>query len=94
MDSIKLNDILKLENLDNVKIRFNLMFSQEWNPIEIFKSGDYNTMLQGQYWNYTKKKSFKKGQLTIGLLKIKPSCLLYTSPSPRDKRQSRMPSSA
>ena len=73
MDSIKLNDILKLENLDNVKIRFNLMFSQEWNPIEIFKSGDYNTMLQGQYWNYTKKKSFKKGQLTIGLLKIKPS---------------------
>ena len=25
---------------------------------------------------------------------IKESCLLYTSPSPRDKRQSRMPSSA
>ena len=23
-----------------------------------------------------------------------PACLLYTSPSPRDKRQSRMPSSA
>ena len=29
------------------------------------------------------------------LLKIKKKvCLLYTSPSPRDKRQSRMPSSA
>ena len=25
---------------------------------------------------------------------VKVSCLLYTSPSPRDKRQSRMPSSA
>ena len=25
---------------------------------------------------------------------IKAGCLLYTSPSPRDKRQSRMPSSA
>ena len=25
---------------------------------------------------------------------IKETCLLYTSPSPRDKRQSRMPSSA
>ena len=25
---------------------------------------------------------------------VKRSCLLYTSPSPRDKRQSRMPSSA
>ena len=29
--------------------------------------------------------------LKVGLLDI---CLLYTSPSPRDKRQSRMPSSA
>ena len=26
--------------------------------------------------------------------RMNPSCLLYTSPSPRDKRQSRMPSSA
>ena len=26
--------------------------------------------------------------------KLKFTCLLYTSPSPRDKRQSRMPSSA
>ena len=26
--------------------------------------------------------------------KIQDTCLLYTSPSPRDKRQSRMPSSA
>ena len=25
---------------------------------------------------------------------FEPCCLLYTSPSPRDKRQSRMPSSA
>ena len=34
---------------------------------------------------------------TKGLVQIRPqaySCLLYTSPSPRDKRQSRMPSSA
>ena len=29
-----------------------------------------------------------------GLLETPKSCLLYTSPSPRDKRQSRMPSSA
>ena len=27
-------------------------------------------------------------------LYVFPGCLLYTSPSPRDKRQSRMPSSA
>ena len=27
-------------------------------------------------------------------IKVMETCLLYTSPSPRDKRQSRMPSSA
>ena len=32
-----------------------------------------------------------QGFVFIGLIKV---CLLYTSPSPRDKRQSRMPSSA
>ena len=29
-----------------------------------------------------------------GLANVPKGCLLYTSPSPRDKRQSRMPSSA
>ena len=72
MESIKLNDILKLVNLNNVKIRFNLMFAQNWNPIELFKNGDTTTMLEGQYWNYNKKKSYKEGQITIGLVKIKP----------------------
>ena len=32
--------------------------------------------------------------LVIKVLPILSACLLYTSPSPRDKRQSRMPSSA
>ena len=31
---------------------------------------------------------------SLGIPYIFKSCLLYTSPSPRDKRQSRMPSSA
>ena len=30
----------------------------------------------------------------LGLAGLSVTCLLYTSPSPRDKRQSRMPSSA
>jgi len=29
MDHIKLNDILKLDNLKNVKVRFNLMFAKQ-----------------------------------------------------------------
>ena len=43
-------------------------------------------------------KAYKKG-VAKGILKVMAkmgisTCLLYTSPSPRDKRQSRMPSSA
>ena len=34
-DKILLNEILKLDDLENVKIRFNLMFGDNWNPIEI-----------------------------------------------------------
>ena len=34
------------------------------------------------------------GVLTVNRDNDKNPCLLYTSPSPRDKRQSRMPSSA
>ena len=38
--SIKLNDILNFsqEELKNTKIKFNLMFAGNWNPIEIFKN--------------------------------------------------------
>lgn len=48
------------------------MFAKNWNPIELFKNGDLSTMLDGQYWNYYKKKSYKEGQITIGFVKIKP----------------------
>ena len=71
MNSIKLNDVLKLDNLDNVKIRFNLMFADNWNPIETFKNNEIETLLAGQYWNYNKNKSFKEGQITLGFIRIK-----------------------
>lgn len=48
------------------------MFRQNWNPIEVFKNGDISVMLEGQYWNYKKIKSYKVGQITIGFVKIKP----------------------
>jgi GIY-YIG catalytic domain len=69
---IKLNDILRIDNLDNVKIRFNIMFEDNWNPIEMFNNGDIQIMLDGHYHNYIKRKSYKNGQITIGLVKIKP----------------------
>ena len=40
-----------------------------------------------------KKQAEQAGEM-IKSLNISAICLLYTSPSPRDKRQSRMPSSA
>jgi hypothetical protein len=69
-NKILLNDILKLENLKNVKIRFNLQFRGNWNPIEVFKNNDFDALLEGQYWNYENKKSFTTGQVTIGFLPI------------------------
>ena len=40
------------------------------------------------------KKELSQNGTKVYLVKGDLSCLLYTSPSPRDKRQSRMPSSA
>ena len=39
-------------------------------------------------------REFEDGELTTAQRRLLRICLLYTSPSPRDKRQSRMPSSA
>ncbi len=47
---ILLNDILRFDDLNNVKIRFNLMFRENWNPIEIFNNSDLDILLEGQYW--------------------------------------------
>lgn len=70
---VMLNDILQIKDLDNVKIRLNVMFGGNWNPIEIFKDGNINEILKGHYWNYSSKKSYKDGQTTVGLIRIKPN---------------------
>lgn len=67
---ILLNDILRLETLENVKIRFNLMFDDIWDPIEFFKNNEHEVLLNGHYWNYAKKKSYKNGEITIGFIRI------------------------
>ena len=70
---VMLNDILQIKNLDNVKIRLNVMFGGNWNPIETFKDGNIDEILRGHYWNYSSKKSYKDGQTTVGLIRIKPN---------------------
>ena len=59
------------------------------------QSGDYLSSAQSR----ARQKSITKRKVKVGVISsfFKPDssiCLLYTSPSPRDKRQSRMPSSA
>ena len=45
-------------------------------------------------WNFTLNRRYTfKSAVNVPEAMVK-TCLLYTSPSPRDKRQSRMPSSA
>ncbi|MBL8281952.1 MAG: GIY-YIG nuclease family protein [Acinetobacter junii] len=68
---VMLNDILQIQDLDNTKIRLNVMFGGNWNPIEVFKNGNIDEILKGHYWNYNSKKSYREGQFTIGLIRIK-----------------------
>lgn len=72
MAKISLLDILKLEDIGNAKIRFNLMFDGNWNPIDLFKNHEEDRLLNGQYWNYNRNKVFKVGQVNFGFIKINP----------------------
>jgi hypothetical protein len=68
--SIMLNDILRLDNLSNVKIRFNKSNREDWNPMELFASGNMNELEKGHYWNYKRSRSYIQGQITIGFAKL------------------------
>ena len=46
------------------------------------------------YWKETSRQGAIAGMLTGFIITLVWNCLLYTSPSPRDQRGSRMPSSA
>ena len=67
--TIYLNDIFQIKDLSNVKVRFNLMFDNNWKPSDFYKNADIDTMLRGQYWNYSKK-SYKEGQINLGFIKL------------------------
>lgn len=52
--SILLNDILKINDLSNVKVRFNQSNKSDFDPIKLFKE-DKQSLLNGQFWNYSKQ---------------------------------------
>ena len=64
------------------------IYSARWGG----KHGDFSKAIRKVYSElYKKDKNWKSKKIKARFI---CACLLYTSPSPRDKRQSRMPSSA
>ena len=51
-----------------------------------------NNAYHGQYFGFNHSRETK--EIISGLVMVPYVCLLYTSPSPRDRQRSRMPSSA
>lgn len=66
---ILINDILQFEDLSKVKVRFNKTNNLDFDPIKLFKE-DKQSLLNGQFWNYSKSKSFKEGDIAVGFAKI------------------------
>lgn len=68
---ILLNDILNLSKaeIEITKIRFNQNDRTDFDPILLFKQND-KRLYEGQFWNYSKNKSYKTGQIAIGFIKI------------------------
>ena len=64
------------------------------NPDDVgnFKGGDYGLVIHLAAWADIRESLEKPEAYYIN--NVVKACLLYTSPSPRDRRRSRMPSSA
>ena len=81
-----------LEKLDGEKPKFFLLFS----TIHYEKYGGFQELLNG-VWEVLPEGTPLIGGTVAGFMNnygCFTSCLLYTSPSPRDRQKSRMPSSA
>ena len=84
--SFSLNDLLRLNLETHAEAVMDVVETATKELIIAVLSSEYETLCtQGNLNNHI--------GVPLTLLRLQP-CLLYTSPSPRDKRQSRMPSSA
>lgn len=66
--TIKLNDLLKIEDLSNVKIRLNIA-SGDYDPMRLYRESKEELLLS-QFCNSSKIKRFKEGEIVIGLARI------------------------
>ena len=51
-------------------------------------------MIHGRAGDHPNREDLQQAKREVMPLKLRNNCLLYTSPSPRDRQKSRMPSSA
>ena len=68
-----------------------------WRAVVMAGSEDRVEALNAVLWNYSREGFLPHGSKKDGYPGRQPvwlTCLLYTSPSPRDRTRSRMPSSA
>ena len=81
--------------ITRVKDATDVVVSEGVEPIAILE-GPYASQPNPHAWMSTDDVSIYIENIVAALSEADPAnaCLLYTSPSPRDKRQSRMPSSA
>ena len=86
------NNIVKLTR--NKKLYLNLGRSDEFSDRLIFLFLHFALFLKHYKSQMTKDRSQKLFDFFIRQIELSISCLLYTSPSPRDRTRSRMPSSA
>ena len=70
--------------------RIAVRYAYEWHD----DSDNWFRSYGNENWEFAENGLMQNRFASINDLPITEACLLYTSPSPRDKRQSRMPSSA
>ena len=87
-----------IKNIRN-NLEIELPGMQSWNRMAVEPMQDSRTInekiINYKEWSSEKNvKNMKKAAVLVCFFKKNNDCLLYTSPSPRDRTRSRMPSSA
>ena len=88
---------LQLEELLRCALRAGLPFRQpdgNWPMIGDVDSAQSIPVARENYWDFSATHELAAAAFNDPAVACNVSCLLYTSPSPRDQRGSRMPSSA
>ena len=78
---------------DRIKLWNHIANKANWRIVQL-PNGYYQTEYQDLREEETWKDVTRRETMEAAETSIDKTCLLYTSPSPRDKRQSRMASSA